>query len=166
MDGPSYPQINELTIINKGVVKLLPKLKVNKASDPDDLPAYILKELAEEIAPILTAIFTQSLQQGSLPHDWLKANVAPIFKKGNKNLAANYRPVSLTCICCKVMEHIICKHMLNHLDMHKILTALQHGFRNGFSCETQLLVTLHDLMKNRDKKIQNRCGNTRFLKSI
>jgi hypothetical protein len=166
MDGPDYPQINDLKIINKGVVKLLQNLKVNKAPGPDDLPAYILKELADEVAPILTAIFTQSLQQGSLPRDWLKANVAPIFKKGNKNLAVNYRPVSLTCICCKVMEHIICKHMLNHLDMHKILTALQHGFRNGYSCETQLLVTLHDLMKNRDNKIQTDVAILDFSKAF
>ena len=154
MDGPEYPRINELVINENGVEKLLSNLKVNKASGPDDLPATVLKELSHEIAPILTVIFTQSLQTGSLPKDWLKANVAPIFKKGNRHLAENYRPVSLTCVCCKVMEHIICRHMLNHLDLHQILTSLQHGFRNGYSCETQLLVTLHDLMKNRDSKVQ------------
>jgi hypothetical protein len=52
--------------------------------------------MAAEIAPVLTAIFNQSLKTGILPEDWLKANIAPIFKKGNKNLAENYRPVSLT----------------------------------------------------------------------
>ncbi len=91
---------------------------------------------------------------GTLPEDWLKANITPIFKKGNRNLAENYRPVSLTCICCTVMEHIICKHILGHLEKYNILTILQHGFRSGFSCETQLIATLQDLMKYRDNKIQ------------
>ncbi len=154
MEGPEYEEIDKLEINVKGVEKLLKNLKVNKAPGPDDIPARILKELAAELAPVLTLIFKQSLETGTLPDDWLKANVAPIYKKGNKNLAENYRPVSLTCICCKVMEHILCKHMLNHLDLHKILTTLQHGFRHGFSCETQLLVTLSDLMKRNNNKEQ------------
>ena len=154
MEGPEYQRIDNLNIHTKGVENLLQKLKINKASGPDDLPAYILRETAVEIAPVLTAIFNQSLKTGTLPEDWLKANIAPIFKKGNKNLAENYRPISLTCICCKVMEHIICKHILTHLEKYDTLTILQHGFRTGFSCETQLIVTLHDLMKYRDKKIQ------------
>ena len=154
MDGPQYQKIYELKISTEGVEKLLKNLKVNKASGPDDIPGVVLKELAHELAPVLAHIFTQSLETGELPEDWLKANIAPIYKKGNRNLAENYRPVSLTCICCKVMEHIICKHMLDHLDLYKILTHLQHGFRNGYSCETQLLVTLHDLMTRHNQNEQ------------
>jgi hypothetical protein len=153
MEGPEYPTIDNLNIHTQGVKNLLQKLKVNKASGPDNLPAYILRETATEIAPVLTAIFNQSLKTGTLPQDWLKANIAPIFKKGNKNLAENYRPLSLTCICCKVMEHIIWKHILAHLEKYNILIILQHGFRTGFSCETQLIATLLDLMKYRDHKI-------------
>ena len=66
-------------------------------------------------------------------------NVTPIFKKGKKGiLAENYRSVSLTCITCKLFEHIVCRHILDHVEDHKILTNLQHGFRSGRSCETQL----------------------------
>ena len=64
------------------------------------------------------------------------ANIAPIFRKGNKVLAENYRPVSLTCITCKLFEHIVCRQILDHVEDHKILTNLQHGFRSGRSCET------------------------------
>ena len=67
-------------------------------------------------------IFTQSLCTGELPTEWTQANVAPIFKKGSKLQAVNYRPVSLTCITCNLFEHIICKHILAHLEDHKILT--------------------------------------------
>ena len=66
--------------------------------------------------------------------------------------AVNYRPVSLTCITCKLFEHIICKHILAHLEDHKILTDLQHGFRSGRSCETQLVTTFQDLAQMHNKK--------------
>ena len=79
-------------------------------------------------------------------------NVAPIFKKGSKLQAVNYRPVSLTCITCKLFEHIICRHVLDHLEQHKILTDLQHGFRSGRSCETQLITTFQDIAEMYDKK--------------
>ena len=91
---------------------------------------------------------------GELPRDWSLANVAPIFKKGNRVLAENYRPVSLTCITCKLFEHIVCRHILDHVEDHKILTNLQHGFRSGRSCETQLITTTHDLLSSFNSKSQ------------
>ena len=64
----------------------------------------------------------------------------------------SYRPVSLTCITCKLFEHIICKHILAHLEYHKILTDLQHGFRSGRLCETQLVTTFQDIAQMHNKK--------------
>ena len=58
--------------------------------------------------------------------------VAPAFKKGEKYDAANYRPVSLTCICCKTLEHIIVSNTNNHLTFESILAFCQHGFRNNY----------------------------------
>ena len=69
-------------------------------------------------------------------------------------MASNYRPISLTSVCCKTLEHIICKHMLNHLENNKITSPLQHGFCNGHSCESQLILTMHDIMQNFDSKQQ------------
>ena len=154
LPGPHYPPIANLDITTTGVERLLARLDPNKASGPDNISCRILKELAVELAPALTAIFNQSIDSGSLPTEWTKANVTPIYKKGNKNQAENYRPVSLTCVACKVLEHIICSHMHKHLEQHDILTSLQHGFRSRQSCETQLLVTLFDLLSLRDTKVQ------------
>ena len=134
--------------------KRLEDLKINKASGPDDIPCRILKELAQELAPVLTAFFRQSLERGELLDDWKKAQITPIFKKGNVHLPENYRPVSLTCVCCKLLEHIVCHHVRGHLDEYNILSEFQHGFRAGRSCETQLLTTIHDFMLNWDKNNQ------------
>jgi len=154
LPGPHFPPIPNIEINTNGVFKLLSNIQSNKAAGPDKIPCRILKELATELAPVLTHIFSHSLNQGKLPADWKNAIVAPIFKKGNANMASNYRPVSLTCVCCKLLEHILCSHIMSHLDEHNILSSLQHGFRAKHSCDTQLLTTTHDLMKSFDNKKQ------------
>ena len=90
-----------------GIEHQLKSLNTQKASGPDCIPAYVLHHCATEIAPILTVIFSQSLNTGEVPSDWLRANVIPIFKKGDRHDPSNYLPISLTSICCKIMEHII-----------------------------------------------------------
>ena len=86
-------------------------LKPRKAAGPDKLKPLLLKKLRDEIEPIIKVIFDKSLQTGKLPSEWLTANVMHVFKKGDKSLAANYRPISLTCILCKVPEHILASNI-------------------------------------------------------
>ena len=71
--------------------------------------------------------------------------MTPIFKKGDRTAPANYRPISLTSICCKTLEHIVHSQVMNHLEQHKILSDQQHGFRKRRSCESQLVLTVQDL---------------------
>ena len=71
-----------------------------------------------------------------------------MFEKENHSLPSNYRPVSLTNICCKLLEHTIYSHIFSHLKQHNILLCdQQHGFRSGRSCKTQLIITINDLAK-------------------
>jgi len=99
----------------------------------------LLKELHTEIAHILTIIFQRSLDTGIVPNDWKHAIITPAFKKGSKSKPSNYRPISLTCIASKLMEHIIVSNMMDNFDTHNILCPQQHGFRSKHSCETQLI---------------------------
>ena len=152
LPGTKFPKIKPLHISENGVFMLLDRIDVSKTSGPYKLPGRLLQRLAKEITPVVHFIFTQSLCTGKLPTEWTQANVAPIFKKGSKLQAVNYRPVCLTCITCKLFEHIICKHILAHLEDHTILTDLQHGFNSGRSCETQLVTTFQDLAQMHNKK--------------
>ena len=77
-----------------------------------------------------------------------KANVTPKYKKGDKSLASNYRPISQTCILCKVLEHILAYNIVRHLDGQGLMYSLQHGFREKRSCETQLIMLVEDLARN------------------
>ena len=117
-----FTPMGEITVDPKGVLKLLNRLKVHKAPGPDGLSARVLKECSSEIAPILAFIYNESLAQGTVPDDWRQ--------KGEKYDAANYRPVSLTCICCKTLEHIIVSNINKHLSLENILADCQHGFRS------------------------------------
>ena len=135
----NYPQMPDICINLNDITKLLSNLRPDKAAGPDEIRPIVLKELRSEIAPIIQLIFERSLATGEVPSDWTKANVSPIFKKGDKSDPANYRPISLTCVLCKVMEHIIASNLTKHLNKHNILYDLQHGFRQKRSCETQLI---------------------------
>ena len=145
------PQLN---IDWEGVLKILKNINIHKAMGPDGIPNILLKTFAEEIAYGLSAIFQCSLDKETLPLNWRNANVTPVFKKGDPYLAENNRPVSLTPVSCNIMEHIICNHMLKHFYKHNILTSLNHRFRSGYSTETQLLVTMQDLLQANDRNIQ------------
>ena len=145
-----FTPMGEITVDPKGVLKLLNNLNIHKASGPDGLSARVLKECSSEISPMLALIYNESLAQGTVPDDWRQANVAPVFKKGEKYNAANYRPVSLTCICCKTLEHIIVSNINKHLAFESILADCQHGFRSQRSCETQLVQFYHDMVSNVD----------------
>ena len=95
--------------------------------------------MSEELAPILAIIYNKSLQTGTLLDGWKKANVSVVFKKEQCYNPANYRPVSLTCLCCKVLEHIIVSSVLKHVDTLGILSYCRHNCRARRSCETQLV---------------------------
>ena len=141
LPGTQFPKIKPLHISENGVFMLVDRIDVSKSSGPDKLPGKLLQSLAKEITSVVHFIFTQSLCTGELPTEWTQANVAHILKKGSKLHAVNYRPVSLTCITCKLFKHIICKHILAQLEDQNFLTDLQQGFRSGRSCETQLVTT-------------------------
>ena len=124
-----HPTVPEFQVNSEGVRKLLAKLKPHSASGPDGLPARLLKETADELAPAVTLLFNATLHQGRIPREWKSAYVTPIFKKGDKHRPENYRPISLTSIICKTIEHIIHSQIIHHLDNHNLLTESQFRFR-------------------------------------
>ena len=123
LEGSPSPGIASLNVTTQVIAKLLKDLDIHKVTGPDNISAHQLKELNLELAPVLALIFQASLHQCRLPLDWKIANVVsiPIYKKGDHGSPCNYRPVSLTSICCKLLEHIIYSHIFSHLDQYNIL---------------------------------------------
>ena len=82
-------------------------------------------------------ITVKAIESGTVPSRWKSANVCGVFKKGEKSDPSNYRPISLTCIASKILEHIVHSHVMKHFEHYNVLTDCQHGFRSKRSTELQ-----------------------------
>lgn len=156
-DAPSTTSAHpsEVNFISyDGVVSMLLNLKTKSSPGPDDIPNGFLRRYAESLARFLVIIFRASLLTGCVPEDWKIARVVPVFKKGDRLQVTNYRPISLTSSCCKLMEHIVATSINEFLDRNNILTDYQHGFRKGFSTVTQLLSVIHSFAASLDNNSQ------------
>lgn len=146
--------IDDLIITDAGVMNLLLKIDPRKSSGPDNIPNEFLKRYAEWSSKYLGIIFRKSLQLAKLPSDWKLAKVIPIHKSGDKVLVSNYRPISLTSTSCKLLEHVIFKHITSFLEQIHFFSPNQHGFRNGLSTITQLTEVVHDLAHSLNRRSQ------------
>ena len=128
-----------MDITYRMVQEKIQSLKPASAPGPGGIGHQLLQELQKELAPALVLIFRKSIQNGEVPEDWKCANVTPIFKKGTKADPGNYRPVSLTSVCCKILESIIRDTVMEHLLENNLLYQSQHRFMPRKSCCTNLL---------------------------
>ena len=138
-----YAEItDDIDITYNSVLKKLKKLKINKSPGPDAIHPRVLNNTAESLALPLSIIFQTSLDTKTLPDEWKHANISAIFKKGKKTLPNNYRPVSLTCVVCKIMESIIRDAIIDHMTRNNLFSKYQFGFISGRSTVLQLLHVL------------------------
>ena len=169
---PTLPELEvkytmpELIITKDSVYKLMKNLNVSKSFGPDKLHPILLKELSQEISEPLQIIFNNTIKYNILPDDWKKANITAIFKKGKRNLASNYRPVSLTSIVCKIMEKIVRDHIITHMKNNKLFSSKQYGFINGRSTVLQLLNVLDKWTEVIDQGFAVDCVYMDFMKAF
>ena len=161
-----HPDMPSFEVTKNGVVKLLSGLDPKKSLGPDDISPRILRETCVESADVLTYIFNQSLASGIVPADWRVANIFALHKKGAKELPENYRPISLTSICSKLLEHIVYSSISQFLSDNHIISPRQHGFRPGHSCETQLILSVDDWSKSLDRGLRTDMAIFDFSKAF
>lgn len=137
-----------------GILNIINNMKLLPSTGPDEINSKILKNIKVHVSAIFTLLFTQSLSSSCVPIKWKLGKIVPTFKSGNRSSPLNYRPISITSVPSKIMEHIIFTHIINHLERNNFLSISQHGFRKGLSCETQLAAFTHDLHVNLDSNIQ------------
>ena len=100
----------------------------------------------------LTNIFNKSIQEGKIPDQWTLANITPLHKKGPKTSTKNYRPISLTSVVSKLMEKNVRDNIMNHMEENGLFTKHQHGFREEYSCVTQLIDVCEKWTEELDNK--------------
>ena len=158
-----YPTISDISVTYNGVVNLLKILRSIKHMALIKFPIAFSRNVQLRL---LIPWYYYSRPPSSRARFLLTALVSPIFKKGDRSLPSNYRPVSLVCVCCKILEHIIYSEIMKHLNSHKILSDAQHGFRQNHSCESQLLLTVNDFAKGLDDGKQTDAVSLDFSKAF
>ena len=144
------PNMEKIVINEEIILKKLDNLNVNKSAGPDQIHPRVLYEVRKEIAFPLKLIFEQTIMDKKLPTDWRSGNISAIYKKGSKLEAGNYRPISLTCICCKLLESIIRDHIVQFFFSNNLFSKKQYGFIKGRSTVQQLLKVLDDWTEKLD----------------
>ena len=136
-------ELTEINITDESVTRKLKKLRSDKAPGPDGVHPHILKTFAENLGPILSIIYNLSLKNRSLPTIWKHGTISALYKKDNKSLAKNYRPVSLTSVVCKSLESMIVDAIVDHITFNDLKNKYQHGFTKGKSTITNLISALN-----------------------
>ena len=156
----SNTKLGDITITDSDIIEQLRTIKPSSSPGPDLIHPRILKEVGESIINPLKYIFNLSLFTGNVPISWKCANVTAIYKKGDKSLPSNYRPISLTSIICRLLEKIIKVKLTKFLEVNNIITESQHGFRNKRSCLTNLLDFFNDIVNLYDT---SRCADVIYF---
>jgi len=141
---PTDIGLSDIEFNFNNVYKHLRQLKSKTSFGPDGLTSMFLKNLAPSLALPLSILFSSSFDSGNLPDIWKMATVTPVFKKGQTCDPSNYRPISLTCVLCKLMESIINVSVIKYLHDNNLITEQQHGFLAKHSTCSQLLECVND----------------------
>ena len=130
------------------IVAIIDKLNPKKAHGVDGISIELLKKCKSEVALPLKMIFEKCLASGVYPSLWKKANVQPVHKKDSRQIASNYRPISLLCISGKIFEKLIFDKMYSFFNSNNLITEHQSGFRPGDSSINQLLSITHEIFSS------------------
>ena len=137
------------------IMKVIQKLDANKAHGQNNISIHMIKICGKSICIPLRKIFEECLRTGTFPLEWKKGNVAPIFKKGDKQLYEHYRPVSLLPIFGNNFERLIFEEMFPFFNENKLIAANQSGFKPGDPALSSLqLLTKYTNLLMRATKIE------------
>ena len=122
------------------ILKEILNLNTSKACQDIDVPTKILKENEDIFADFLHTSFNEFMKKSEFPSALKLANIAPVFKKGERDCKNNYRPVSIFSNVSKIFERIIFRQISNHMD--SFFSNYQCEFRKGYSTQQCLLSVL------------------------
>ena len=145
--------LDDFIITEEDIVTAITKIPSDSASGPDGVPVTLLKNCARELCCPIKLIWTESFYSSTVPQFYKDTHIAPLFKKGDRARAVNYRPVALTSHIIKIYERILRNVMVKFIDENKLLCDNQHGFRSGRSCLTQLLSHVDDIVQGLTKTV-------------
>ena len=115
LDKKTEVSLPNIIIKEKMLWNEILKLNANKSCGPDEIHPQILIELVDLVSKRLVLLLNKTMDEGCIRQDWKMVYVSPVFKKGARNKAENYRPISLTSIVCKLMESFVKDSIMTHM---------------------------------------------------
>ena len=113
-------RLSDMSFSIPEVKKILKSLNVNKATGPDGISIFLVKNTADVLAKPLCKLFNYSLEAGVFPSDWKTSNVVPVHKKNDAQNKCDYKPVSLLCNVSKIFERLVYNKMYSFLMENKL----------------------------------------------
>ena len=101
---PGYPLMSTMQWIPKNGYKRMPNIT---------LSAKGIEKLLVNLNPHQASCPQKSIEEGDIPNQWKSANVAPIYKKGDRSNPANYRPISLICVISLIWAFFTISNMVS-----------------------------------------------------
>ena len=131
-----------------GIPRLLRSVNAKKACGPDNISLAGFWKTLRLSLPYFSSIFLLYQYQTGQVTGSLQMSPQLSKKKKKSGEPSNYRPISLTSVSCNIMEHVIYRHIMNHLDSNTILIHYQRGFRQRHSFEMQLITIIESVAGN------------------
>ena len=174
LKDPTFPTPNvtepleddDFVLTNADVIGVIKDIPNDSASGPDGIPVVLLKNCAESLCEPIRILWEESFSRNVVPAFYKRANISPLFKKGDRSRAKNYRPVALTSHIIKICERIWRIKMVQFIEKNNILCNHQHGFRKGRSCLTQLLHHFDDVLTGLTKGVDTDAIYLDFAKAF
>ena len=141
---------------NKDILKIIRNLDPNKAHGHDMISIRMVKICDDSMCKPLRLVFQSCLESGAYPSVWKKANVVPIYKKGDKQKLENYRPITLLRITGKIFERLLYDRMFELFAENNLISDNQSGFKPVDSCINQLLSIIHKIYQSFDGNLEVR----------
>ena len=144
-------------IVEEEVVNYVRGMNPSKSTGKNRIPAKYIKMSASVIAPVLTNIFNACISTGYFPKVLKTAKVVPIFKKGERELYSNYRPISDLNPFAKLFEKCLLDQLNNYFVSSDLISPTQYGFKKNCSTNEAVLDIYDKLLDNMDKKLITCC---------
>ena len=143
----SFIKMEHYAITSNEIVYAINKMKDKVSRSPENIPIYFIKRVFPSILTPMTFIFNATLELQIVPNQWKSSVVVPIFKKGDRRIPNNYRPISLTSCFSRIFETVIHGRILQHLESNSLISLSQYGFLPNRSSATQLISCFDDWIK-------------------
>ena len=158
LEGIDVPELNlTAPATHEEVAEAFRQLNITDAAGHDNITTRVVKAMKEELEFIMVHIINKSFEHKKYPTAWKLAKISPLYKKGDKYDAKNYRPVAVLPALSKIMEKVVIGRLKKHMEENGLLSDNQNAYRAKRSVTTAMLQLYDEIVKKQDDGVDSAC---------